>query len=103
MHPNVIWTSTLDGKYVLTITRIDDYLGELTLSEGDLLLHREVVGLSYGARFGPDVADVLLGSGSPSRSWTRRSLSPICRYNDRIASVYLRTRIVNDFDSMPYG
>jgi hypothetical protein len=43
---------------VLTITRIDDYLGELTISEGDLLLHREVVGLSYGAIFGPDAADV---------------------------------------------
>jgi hypothetical protein len=58
MHPNVIWTSTLDGKYALTITRIDDYLGELTISEGDVLLHREVVSLSYGALFGPDVADV---------------------------------------------
>ncbi len=58
MQPNIVWTSTLDGKYVLTITRIDDYLGELTISEGDQLLHREVVGLSYGAIFGPDVADV---------------------------------------------
>jgi hypothetical protein len=58
MQPNIVWTSTLDSKYVLTITRIDDYLGELTLSEGDLVLHREVVGLSYGAIFGSDVADV---------------------------------------------
>ncbi len=30
MNPNVMWTSTLEGKYALTITRIDDYLGELT-------------------------------------------------------------------------
>jgi hypothetical protein len=58
MQPNIVWTSTLDGKYVLTITRIDEYLGELTLSEGDLVLHREVVGLSYGSLFGPDLADV---------------------------------------------
>lgn len=58
MQPNIVWTSTLDGKYVLTITRIEDYLGELTQSEGELVLHRESVGLSYGAIFGPDVADV---------------------------------------------
>lgn len=58
MEHNVVWTSTLDGKYEVTVTRSDDYVGELTISEGDLVLHRETVGLSYGATFGPDVADV---------------------------------------------
>lgn len=58
MQHNVVWTSTLDGKYEITVTRSDDYLGELTVSQGDLVLHRETVGLSYGAIFGPDVADV---------------------------------------------
>lgn len=58
MHDNVVWTSTLDGKYEVTVTRTDNYHGELTISEGDLVLHRESVGLSYGAIFGPDVADV---------------------------------------------
>jgi len=96
MHPNVIWSSTLDGKYVLTITRIDDYLGELTLSEGDLLLHREVVGLSYGALFGPDVADVSECSGSRSSSWTGNGLNPICRRIYWIASAYLIPLIVMD-------
>jgi hypothetical protein len=42
----------------VTVRRTDDYLGELTISEGDLVLHRESVGLSYGATFGPDMADV---------------------------------------------
>jgi hypothetical protein len=55
---NVVWTSTLDGKYEVTVTRTDDYLGELTISQGNLVHHRESVGLSYGAIFGPDVADV---------------------------------------------
>jgi hypothetical protein len=42
----------------VTVTRTDDYHGELTISEGDHVLHRESVGLSYGAIFRPDVADV---------------------------------------------
>jgi hypothetical protein len=58
MQDNVVWTSTLDGKYEVTVTRSDDYQGELTISESNQVLHREAVGLSYGAIFGPDVADV---------------------------------------------
>jgi hypothetical protein len=58
MQDNVVWTSTLDGRYEVTVTRTDDYHGELTISEGNQILHRESVGLSYGAIFGPDVADV---------------------------------------------
>ena len=58
MQDNVVWTSTLDGKYEVTVTRTDDYHAELTISEGNQVLHRESVGLSYGAIFGPDVADV---------------------------------------------
>jgi hypothetical protein len=58
MQDNVVWTSTLDKKYEVTVTRSDDYHGELTISEGGQVLHRESVGLSYGAIFGPDVANV---------------------------------------------
>jgi hypothetical protein len=58
MQYNVVWTSALDGKYEVTVTRIDDYLAELTIAESNRVLHRETVGLSYGATFGPDVADV---------------------------------------------
>jgi len=53
-----VWTSILDKRYEVTVTRSDDYLAELTISEGNQVLHRESVGLSYGAIFGPDVADV---------------------------------------------
>jgi hypothetical protein len=58
MQDNVVWTSTLDKRYEVTVTRSGDYHAELTISEGDQVLHREAVGLSYGAIFGPDVADV---------------------------------------------
>jgi hypothetical protein len=58
MQDNVVWTSTLDKRYEVTVTRSDDYHAELTISEGNQVLHREAVGLSYGAIFGPDVADV---------------------------------------------
>jgi hypothetical protein len=53
-----VWTSTLDARYEVTVTRTDDYHGELTISKGNQVLHRESVGLSYGAIFGPDVANV---------------------------------------------
>lgn len=58
MQDNVVWTSTLDRRYEVTVTRSGDYYGELAVSEGNQILHRESVGLSYGAIFGPDVADV---------------------------------------------
>jgi hypothetical protein len=58
MQDNIVWTSTLDKRYEVTVTRTDDYHAELTISEGNQVLHREAVGLSYGAIFGPDVADV---------------------------------------------
>ncbi len=58
MQDNIVWTSNLDSKYEVTVTRTDGYQGELTISEGDLVLHRESVGLSYGATFGPDTMDV---------------------------------------------
>jgi hypothetical protein len=58
MQDNVVWTSTLDRRYEVTVTRTDDYHGVLTISEGNQVLHRESVGLSYGAIFGPDLADV---------------------------------------------
>jgi hypothetical protein len=58
MQYNVVWTSTLDGKYEVIAARTEDYHAELTISEGNQVLHREAVGLSYGAIFGPDVADV---------------------------------------------
>lgn len=54
MQDNVVWTSTLDGKYEVTVTHTDGYHGVLTISEGTEVLHRESVGLSYGAMFGPD-------------------------------------------------
>lgn len=58
MQDDVVWTSILDGRYEVTVTRTGDYHGELTISEGNQVLNRESVGLSYGAIFGPDVADV---------------------------------------------
>jgi hypothetical protein len=59
MQDDVVWTSTLDGKYEVTVKHTDGYHGVLTISEGNQVLHRESVGLSYGAIFGPDLADVV--------------------------------------------
>jgi hypothetical protein len=57
-EPEAIWTSTLDGRYAVTVTRLDKYCGELTIREHNRLIHRHAVGLAYGALFGPDVDDV---------------------------------------------
>lgn len=56
--PNAIWTSTLDGRYAVTVTRLDKYHGELTVRDQERLIHRQAVGLAFGAIFGPDVDDV---------------------------------------------
>lgn len=53
-----IWMSTLDGRYIVAVRRLAEYRGQFTIHDGDKLLHRERVGLAYGAIFGPDVDDV---------------------------------------------
>ena len=58
MDGNIVWTSTLDGRYTVTITRTHTYQGELVISDGNQKLHQQTVGLMYGAIFGPDIDDV---------------------------------------------
>lgn len=58
---NVVWESTLDGKYMAWVERTDAYHGVLKValvSEPHKILQEWPVGLSYGAAFGPDVGDV---------------------------------------------
>lgn len=58
---NKVWESRLDNRYDIYVTRVGDssnYEGELVIEESGNVLHREHVTLSYGAIFGPDVADV---------------------------------------------
>jgi len=54
----IVWSSTLDKKYTIKVTRTELYHGDLTISEGASLLHREPVFLTFDTLFGPDVADV---------------------------------------------
>jgi len=60
MNDEQIWTTTLDRRYTVTVNRVASYRGELIITEGGKVLHRESVGLMYGALFGPDVSDVAL-------------------------------------------
>ncbi len=55
---NVVWESTLDGRYEVAVTRTVPYQGELTISEAGQVLFHQPVGLMYNAIFGPDIADV---------------------------------------------
>ena len=54
----IVWSSTLDKKYIIAVTRTELFHGVLTISEGATLLHREPVFLTFDALFGPDVTDV---------------------------------------------
>lgn len=57
MKPEVIWEGTLDARYRCEVTRVSARSGRLTVR--DLELNRDlvskIVGLSYGAEYGPDV------------------------------------------------
>ena len=59
---NIVWEATLDNIYKCEVTRIDEYKGKLkvTNTENAFVLLEQEVGLSYGARFGPDIDDVAL-------------------------------------------
>jgi hypothetical protein len=60
MQGDLVWRSTIDHRYTVRVLRIAPYLGELSIheeSEGDQVIHKEVVALIFDALLGPDVAD----------------------------------------------
>lgn len=60
MTAEVVWESILDDHYECKVTRNSEYSGQLKVldTETNQVLLDEEVRLSYGAAFGPDVADV---------------------------------------------
>lgn len=56
--PNLVWSTTLDDRYIIRVERTGDYTADLIIRDGDNLLLREPTTLAYRALFGPDVADV---------------------------------------------
>jgi hypothetical protein len=54
----IVWSSTLDRKYTIAVTRTELYHGELTIAEGATLLHRRPVFLAFDALFGAYETDV---------------------------------------------
>lgn len=59
---NVIWAAILDNQFKVEVTRTGDtHKGQFTIynsNAADAILCDEVVDVSYGARFGPDISDV---------------------------------------------
>jgi len=56
----IVWSSVLDNRYECAVERVTGHTGQLKVkdtTDGTVLLEKEV-GPSYGAAFGPDVADV---------------------------------------------
>lgn len=59
MNKDIIWEAELDNKYKCYVVRTDAYKGQLYIKENDIIIFEKVVSLSYGAVFGPDIADVM--------------------------------------------
>jgi hypothetical protein len=55
---DLVLSTVLDVRYAIEVRRLRPYRGELTITEGDRILFRKEVGLSYDALFGPDIGDV---------------------------------------------
>lgn len=54
-----IWQSKLDDRFSVRVTRLSARLGSLTVQDSDQrIIFQKSVRLAYGARFGPDAADV---------------------------------------------
>lgn len=55
---DLVWSGTLDDKYVCRVRRTHPYGGVLEILLGEQVLKHWPVELAYDAVFGPDVADV---------------------------------------------
>ena len=60
-HPKLVWRGKLDNRYLVEVQRTDRSSGILCIfdhKKKNRLIASWKVALSYGAAFGPDVADV---------------------------------------------
>ena len=56
-----VWENKLDNKYDVMVESDDTgYRGFLIIKEGNTELLREETTISFGARFGPDMGDVMM-------------------------------------------
>jgi hypothetical protein len=74
MNDEQVWTSILDGRFTVTVTRTAPHRGELTISDAHKMLHREPVDLMSDALSGPDICDVEL--------WQERAIGFVGCLND---------------------
>lgn len=60
MERGLVWTSVLNGRYAVTVTRTGADEGTLRVRVigSGRMLHEEAVRLGFGAPFEPDVSDV---------------------------------------------
>lgn len=55
---NIVWEAKLDQIYQCKTERTGESTGILKIEEDDRVLFEKPVTLSFGALFGPDIADV---------------------------------------------
>ena len=67
---NVVWAAILDKRYKIEVVRLENYKGQFTMYDShsnDEVICDEPTTLSYGAKFGPDAADLA--------RWERRAMA----------------------------
>ena len=59
--PDVVWASLLDKRYKIEVIRqkVGATFFMYDSENKDEIIHKEDVNLAYGAKFGPDIDDVL--------------------------------------------
>ena len=55
----LVWSAMFEDRYTIKVTRTAPHRGELTVAEGEQVLYREPVDLSFDALSGPDIDDVV--------------------------------------------
>lgn len=77
MSTHVVWENTIDnGRFAAKVESPDDdgYTGTLTVTHvpDETLIFTEEVAVSFGARFGPDIADLAV--------WRERVIAAVDKF-----------------------
>ncbi len=55
----LVWSAMFEDTYAIKVTRTAPHRGELTVSEGENVLYRKPVDLSFDDLSGPDIPEVV--------------------------------------------
>jgi hypothetical protein len=66
MNENIVWSTLLNDRYLVKVTRTEPYMAQLTIAYKGEILHRQETELMFDAVFGADSSDI--------RSWQQSAM-----------------------------